>query len=399
MSNASVIRALLLAGRPPGLSHLSFTMAEEDLTEFWEKAGFHVDIDGDGEDDGDVTSLADLKSQLASAASPVCRGTRIWAEGLDGWLPLGKLMLEIYGPEEGTAHDRISDLHGIAAWQACSYQIERDGGTLGPALTLGQLHDLVVDGSVGDATVVCVEGELREALGAMTRHLDGLIEALLLGAGDAAGDAEVGIRGEQTVEHWATAGYLYKKRPRDPASAELCIGELQELMEQGALTDDTLVWSDGMHDWAGIAALLDAEPELSTAMLQSYPAEVLVDAGTGGEVQQLSIADFRTALRANEVDDDTAVYAEGMEDFAPLHGCRALLGVPLTGGHSDEHHDSMADAMAVSPGALPTTACFCLPGRPLRDRVAPGNACENKNSQRGAEIRARRCGGQGILCK
>ena len=110
---------------------------------------------------------------------------------------------------------------------------------------------MVVDGSVGDATVVCVEGELREELGAMKRHLDGLTEALLLG--DAEGDDEVGIPGEQTVEHWATAGYLYKKRPKDKASAELCIGEMQELMEQGLLADDTLIWSDGMHEWAGIA--------------------------------------------------------------------------------------------------------------------------------------------------
>jgi hypothetical protein len=49
-------------------------MAEEDLGAFWEKAGFHVDdIDGHGEDDGGVTSLADLLAQLQDAASPVTR--------------------------------------------------------------------------------------------------------------------------------------------------------------------------------------------------------------------------------------------------------------------------------------------------------------------------------------
>jgi hypothetical protein len=71
-------------------------------------------------------------------------GTRVWAEGLDGWLPLGKLMLEIYGTEEGTAHDRTSDRHGIAAWRACSFQVEQPGKPTFPNVLACDFPDLYV---------------------------------------------------------------------------------------------------------------------------------------------------------------------------------------------------------------------------------------------------------------
>lgn len=76
---------------------------DDDDAAFWEAAAFHVDLDGDGGADGGVTSLSELRRALREPSSQITRATRCWAEGLDGWLPLGKLLLEIYGPRSDRA--------------------------------------------------------------------------------------------------------------------------------------------------------------------------------------------------------------------------------------------------------------------------------------------------------
>ena len=245
--------------------------SEADVRAFWEAADFHVDLGGDADTEDDVTSLSDLRRALVDPTSRIDRATRCWAEGLAGWTPLGKLLVEIYGPAEGTVHERLADSRGIAAWQSCSFQEEAADGSLGRQLSIEELHDTVVAGKVTDESTVVVEGELRETLGAMKKQLDGFSEALLLGDGE--GDQMAGdhlYQGETTVEHWATAGYFYKSPGSDEQSEELCISELSELMEAAVLTDETLIWTSGMHGWVAIADLLEVEEELATALIQLY---------------------------------------------------------------------------------------------------------------------------------
>jgi actin-related protein len=323
-----------------------------EMRAFWEAADFHVDLGDDGDAEVGVTSLRDLRQALPDPASPIDRATRCWAEGLEGWTPLGKLLVEIYGPDEGTVHDRVVDLHGIAAWQSCSFRAEATDGSLGGPMSLEELHDSVAIGAVSDETVVVVEGELRETLGAMKKHLDGFSEALLLGDGERSElSADHLYEGETTVEHWATAGYFYRSPGSDKQSEELCVGEMSELMDAGVLTDETMIWTSGMHDWAAIAKVLEEEEELATALIQPYPQEVLVDY-SGAEVEQLSIADFRTALRAGEIHDDTPVFVEGMDDFEHLHDCRAILGVRLYAGQKDDHHDDAGTRSEQPPATV-----------------------------------------------
>jgi hypothetical protein len=174
--------------------------------------------------------------------------------------------------------------------------------------------------------------EVEDTLGNMKDTFDGLTEALLMGEQDEDEDVTA-------AEHWAVSDFFYRSPDADEASAAKCIGELQELMMEGHLTDDTEVWTHGMDDWLPIVQLLEEQEELAASMMSEFPTSLawLDDEATE---HPISIVDFRAALREQIADDETQVFAEGfMEGFAPLAECRALLGISAAMGANEGEDD------------------------------------------------------------
>lgn len=298
----------------------------DDLTGYWEDSSreYHVDVDGDGEADANVWTLQQLKDALGDGDLSTPKiDTEVWVEGLESWTRLGDLLRDIYG-EDGAATWLAESDGPHAFWKSCTYQYELPDSGTSERLTLAELQARIAEGEVADDTFVIID-EAKGTLGEMKETYDGLEEALLMAfdGGDDDGDSA------NPAEHWMVSEFFFRLPGASTASKAKCIGEMQELMLQGYLTDDTEVWTNGLHDWMPIAQLLEEEQAFADSMMLDYPTSVVwVD--TEGAEHTANIADFRAGLRSQAFDDETQVFvADHADGFVPLAECRALLGLAV----------------------------------------------------------------------
>lgn len=248
-------------------------------------------------DDERRWTLSELRQALATKGTPVTATTQVWADGLEGWVPLGQFLEQCYpaagegADEEGTPPP--TDGQSVMSfWREVDYRYLLQGqpARLSDAIKLPELQSKISEGEVSDSTILEIEGE-RRTLQAMKMTFDGLEDALLMGDGALLLDDS---------EHWGSRSYFLQ----EAAQEELCMAELLDKMMAGAIVDGTMIWTDGMADWQRIDTLIDTEPSFAEAMDTMLPATIwYVD--QADEQVEVPAQQFWELLRRGECNEET----------------------------------------------------------------------------------------------
>ena len=120
--------------------------------------------------------------------------------------------------------------------------------------------------------------------------------------------------------------FLYVNRGGE-LSSELCIVELQQLMEVEQITDDTKLFTEKFDDWMPAAAAMEFHKGLSEALETNYAGVVRwLDAAADETSDEIASLELLELIRAGKVDDGTQVWApEHMQGWGSLGSVRPLF--------------------------------------------------------------------------
>jgi hypothetical protein len=130
---------------------------------------------------------------------------------------------------------------------------------------------------------------------------------------------------------------LYYQVTEDEQSDEMSMAEVTELIEAGTITDETIVYTDGMDDWGPFG---EVKEELDWDEWGGYTSLYyqLVDAdGETSPSEELDLAEILELCEKEAITDETLVFAEGMEDWAPFEEVKYNCDWP--DGDDDEEDD------------------------------------------------------------
>lgn len=171
---------------------------------------------------------------------------------------------------------------------------------------------------------------------------------------------------------------LYYQITEDEQSDECDMREVMRLINDGVITDETLVWSEGLDGWV---------PFEEAKYYCEWPDE---EAGSGGppetvyyetapdESEELPFDDFKLLVEGGMVNDDTKIWAEGLSgvrahathtmfcranctlkkssccwmQWMPLREAKAAIGLGDTGTVEEGEPDEEATAAAAAEAEL-----------------------------------------------
>ena len=114
--------------------------------------------------------------------------------------------------------------------------------------------------------------------------------------------------------------FYYVRNDGSP-SGEVGLTQATQLMESGNLNGNTFVWADGMDEWAKLCDckalfVLDLDDmKLHYETSTSLPSDIV------------TVRHVRRLLASGEITADTLVWAEGMDEWARLSECHSFFGV------------------------------------------------------------------------
>ena len=123
-------------------------------------------------------------------------------------------------------------------------------------------------------------------------------------------------------------------------SDEVAAAEVQALIEGGQLSGATKVWADGMDDWVPLsecasrwglvlpagAAGAGAEAEAEAAKLHYT---IVDEDGDEEQSDEVAAAEVQALIDSGQVTGATRVWADGMDDWAPLSECASRWDLVL----------------------------------------------------------------------
>lgn len=106
---------------------------------------------------------------------------------------------------------------------------------------------------------------------------------------------------------------LYYQITEEEQSDECDMREVMRLIGDGVITDETLVWSEGMDGWVPFeeAKYYCEWPDDEEAGSGGQPETVYYETAPD-ESEELAFDDFKLLVEGGMVDDDTKVWAEGL---------------------------------------------------------------------------------------
>eukprot|EP01043_Picozoa_sp_COSAG02_P033598 COSAG02_NODE_2300_length_9188_cov_57.987787_6_plen_1400_part_00 len=202
---------------------------------------------------------------------------------------------------------------------------------------------------MAEARALLSKGAISAATKVWTDGMDDWLPlggcAQLFGLGDALGGSE----GEPPVE-FHSLHYTYDDEDGESAqSDEISVSDAKALLEAGAISSATKVWTDGMDDWLplaecaarfGLAAVLpegtppaSASAATSAATSPSTVHYTLSD-DPSDEQPEVPVAELQALIDAGTVGAEAKLWIEGWDEWLPLGDCAEKLGVTLAGGAS-----------------------------------------------------------------
>ena len=233
------------------------------------------------EEPSDELSLEQLSALVKDGT--VSGETRVWTEGMEDW----------------TTFDGASWRFGIGDR---SLQHEQADGEPSEELPMARFQTLIDDGSVDGGTRVWSEGmddwvALAEVAG-------------WLGLSGVTGGGEDEMEAQRTV--------VYDTDGDGTASDHLTLAELTELLEAGTITDDTMVWSEGMDEWA---ALSECRDQLFGGGGDSGGRQwetMMYETADDEPSDEIGMDEARRLIDAGTITDSTRVWTEGLDDWTPM---------------------------------------------------------------------------------
>ena len=116
----------------------------------------------------------------------------------------------------------------------------------------------------------------------------------------------------------------------DDMSDELNMTEVMQLYDADVITDDTLVFCDGMDDWCPFetAKYLCAWPGEDDDE-EGTPPDTLYYEATDGDYKEVSISAAQQLIKEGVISQEDKVWADNMSDWAPLGEAAAALGLEV----------------------------------------------------------------------
>lgn len=196
----------------------------------------------------------------------ITAATNVWAEGWDGWVHLGEcqhlfaVLCDVQlqpGPQasgEDEEDGEPSLAEGIPGMvHAFHYQIAEDEQS--DEIPVSAAAAMLADGTLTESTLIWAEGfEGWAPLSECTELIDGLAAAL-------GGGGAVALMYEQ-----------------DGATPEVGLDEAESLIRMGVLTRETLVWTEGFHNWTKLGECSDSF-KLTGALAAAASAHGTLTAG------------------------------------------------------------------------------------------------------------------------
>jgi ankyrin repeat protein len=141
-------------------------------------------------------------------------------------------------------------------------------------------------------------------------------------------------------------GLHYADAESGERSDELDIAEVRALIAAGTITDETLVWADGMDEWQPLSecrhnfAGLDQDDDAADASEAGALYSTLHYETADGPSDEISTAQVAGLLADGSLTEETLVWIEGMAEWTPLSEARQLFvglsGDAPTGGEAAE---------------------------------------------------------------
>jgi hypothetical protein len=112
---------------------------------------------------------------------------------------------------------------------------------------------------------------------------------------------------------------LYYQITEDEQSDECDMHEVMRLINDGVITDETLVWTEGLDGWVPFeeAKYCCEWPEEGDEAASGEPPETVYYETAPDESEEVSFDDFKLLLDGGMVNDDTKVWAEGLDGVRP----------------------------------------------------------------------------------
>ena len=127
-----------------------------------------------------------------------------------------------------------------------------------------------------------------------------------------------GVAGGDEDETEAQRTVVYDTDGDGTASDEMTLAELTEMLEAGTITDDTMVWSEGMDEWA---ALSECRDQLFGGGGDSGGRQwetMMYETADDEPSEEIGVDEARRLIDAGTITDSTRVWTEGLDDWTPM---------------------------------------------------------------------------------
>ena len=254
----------------------------------------------------------------------------VWAEGA------AEEEYEEYEEEEDEEEEEEEE-DMSAFWQSVKYKC-RLGETETGELVLVDMQKMIQSGEIQDETTpMQVQGpdgqwEAWSTMGEIIADYDGFEEALFMAVEVGAMVYEEPMEEEEDdddddpVAHWVHQSFEYK-RADGSNSHSVCVGELQELLKSGEISEDTKLFSDEFDDFESIASARGSKPGLGAALDGTYWQSLRYEDAGGQLGADVPIVKVRQLVREEAITDETMVMAGDMAAPQPLGRVRVKLGL------------------------------------------------------------------------
>ena len=135
---------------------------------------------------------------------------------------------------------------------------------------------------------------------------------------------KMGKEGEERLRHaktafWALQSYKYKGEGKGSTTSDwLCIGELQELMSNGELEDNTPIFTERFDDFRPISDVVEAEDAFAAALEWDYHQELMYVDDEQEESEEIPLVTVRELVRSGEVRNPHPILTQSPPNPHPI---------------------------------------------------------------------------------
>jgi Ca2+-binding EF-hand superfamily protein len=178
------------------------------------------------------TTLGKLPDLMASGA--ITQDTIIWMDGLDDWTTLGEAKVDVSIPDQ--LRNTLTEVSDDTRQKMLKTVWQRADTSGDGELDADEIRAVLIKMGRDEA-----ELDMEQAMKELDANGDGSVDF---------GEFEAWfMRQEQDSQERM---YVVYYKARNGGQEETTLGKLPDLMASGAITQDTIIWMDGLDDWTSL---------------------------------------------------------------------------------------------------------------------------------------------------